>query len=109
MPIGAQGNNNPYLNFNSHDFGIENSKKEFTCVSQKYVCIAKNMCIFRNITSASLDPVKKIKRVLVWQPQRYWRVGPLRYCWDTMLVAMDADFWDSMLPEFSRFQFAQIM
>ena len=55
-----------------------------------------------------------IKRILAWQPARHKRVGRPKYCWDTMLTnfcrlkglaswevtARDADFRNSLLPEF---------
>ena len=64
-----------------------------------------------------------IKRILAWQPAGHKRVGRPKYCWDSMLTnfcrmkglaswqvtAMDADVWNSLLPEFLAFSLPNVM
>ena len=72
---------------------------------------------------ATLPGHRWIKRILAWQPAGHERVGRPKYCWDTMLIifcrlkclasweeiATDADFWNSLLPEFLAFSLPNVM
>ena len=72
---------------------------------------------------ATLPGHRWIKRILAWQPAGHKRVGRPKYCWDTMLtkfcrlkglasweeIATDADFWNSLLPEFLAFNLPNVM
>lgn len=72
---------------------------------------------------ATLPGHRWIKRILAWQPAGHKRVGRPKYCWDTMLTnfcrmkglaswqvtAMDADVWNSLLPEFLAFSLPNVM
>ena len=72
---------------------------------------------------ATLPGHRWIKRILAWQPAGHKRVGRPKYCWDTMLtnfcrlkclvswevIATDADFWNSLLPEFLAFSLPDFM
>ena len=72
---------------------------------------------------ATLPGHRWIKKIFAWQPAGHKRVGRPKYCWDTMLtnfcrmkglaswevIAMDADVWNSLLPEFLAFSLPNVM